>query len=72
MESGALPMAALTAGWPYQSFATLVADALNCVGILGSQKPAVTMFANSDDDMAGNVAKQAAVDICGTKMGQPA
>ena len=30
------------------------------------------MFDNNDDDMAGNVAKQAAVDICGTEVGQPA
>lgn len=51
----ALPMAALTAGWPYQAFATLVADAWNCVGTEGFQKPAETMFDSSDDDMAGSV-----------------
>ena len=72
MESHALPMAALTADWLYHSFATLVADAWNCVGTLGFQKPPETMFDNSDSDMAGKVAKQAAVDICGTEVTQPA
>ena len=47
-------MAALTAGWPYHSFATLVADAWNCVGTLGFQKP-TGMLDKNNDDMAGNV-----------------
>ena len=66
MESYALPMAALITGWLYYSFATLVAEAWNCVGILGFQKLAETMFDHNDDDMASNVTWQAAVGICGT------
>lgn len=64
-------MTASTAGWPYHSFATLVADAWNCVGVL-NQRPGKTMDDNSDDDMSDKVAKQAAVDICGAEVTQPA
>ena len=48
-------MAALTAGWPYQAFATLVADAWNCVGTEGFQIHGETMFDNSDDDISVSV-----------------
>ena len=63
-------MAALTAGWPYQSFATLVADAWNCVGTAEFQPN--PMFVSNDDAMSVNVAKQAAVEFSGTEVTHPA